>query len=306
MALKQHGFFNFDELRKKEFEKKLIIITPNQGSKNRNNLKNDLGISKVVGFLEEVPRISGTANWKSYSELFGDAVGKIDTLKDAYAAMTGSTDFMYGDLTSKFFTGGGDFSFNVTFRCVSYTPWEEIYASVAKPIKINGKNYLIGDCRKNFNSILSLCFPGYTTNIVAKGFGAAFNSAGNTLKVFGNNMAPSFNDNSDTDSDAGMGKDMANAVMSGFTNLQPTVSVSIGHGDVSYFSSNKMIVKSVESVYSEEWVRLDKYTKPVPMYVDITAQLELSQLAGLTDFANSGNVIRINFADVPNEKKENK
>ena len=119
-------------------------------------------------------------------------------------------------------------------------------------------------------------------------------------------MAPSFNDNSDTDSDAGMGKDMANAVMSGFTNLQPTVSVSIGHGDVSYFSSNKMIVKSVESVYSEEWVRLDKYTQPVPMYVDITAQLELSQIAGLTDFANSGNVIRINFADVPNEKKENK
>ena len=86
MALKQHGFFNFDELRKKEFEKKLIIITPNQGSKNRNNLKNDLGISKVVGFLEEVPRISGTANWKSYSELFGDAVGKIDAYSEDIAA----------------------------------------------------------------------------------------------------------------------------------------------------------------------------------------------------------------------------
>lgn len=306
MELKQHGFFNFDELRKKEFEKKLIIITPNQGSKNRNNNKNDLWASKVVGFLEEVPRISGTANWKSYSELFSNGVGDMSTAKDAYAAITGSTDYMYGDLTAKFFTGGGDFSFNVTFRCVSYTPWEETYSGVASPIKIGNKKYLIGDCRKNFNSILSLCFPGYTTNIVHKGFSAAFSSAENTLKTFGNNMSPSVNDNDDTDSDAGMAKDLANAAMSGFTNMQPTVSVSIGHGDVSYFSSNKMIVKSVESVYSEEWVRLDKYTKPVPMFVDITAQLELSQIAGLTDFANSGNVIRINFADVPNEKNENK
>ena len=65
------------------------------------------------------------------------------------------------------------------------------------------------------------------------------------------------------------------------------------------------LVKSVESVYSEEWVKLDKNTPPVPMYVDVTSQLELSQIAGLTDFANSGNVIQINFADVPNEKKKN-
>ena len=133
-----------------------------------------------------------------------------------------------------------------------------------------------------------------------------FQSGENMLTTFGNNMLPSINDNNDTDSKAGMGKDLADAAMSGFTNMQPTVSVSIGHGDVSYFSSNKMIVKSVESVYSEEWVKLDKYTQPVPMFVDITAQLELSQMAGLTDFANSGNVIRINFADVPNEKNENK
>ena len=306
MELKQHGFFNFDELRKKEFEKKLIIITPNQGVLNRNNFKNNMDMSKVIGFLEEVPRISGTANWKKYSEMFGETIGKTEPIKDAFAAITGSTDFMYGDLTAKFFTGGGEFSFNVTFRCVSYTPWEETYSGVASPIKINGKKYLIGDCRKNFNSILSLCFPGYTTNIVYKGIKAGFQSGENTLKVFENNMLPSINDNNDTDSKAGMGKDMANAAMSGFTNMQPTVSVSIGHGDVLYFSSNKMIVKSVESVYSEEWVRLDKYTQPVPMFVDITAQLELSQLAGLTDFANSGNVIRINFADVPNEKNENK
>ena len=304
MTLKQHGFFNFDELRKKEFEKKLIVISPNSGATNRNNKKNNFGTSKVVGFLEEVPRISGTANWKSYSELFGDAIGNMGTLKDAFAAMTGSTDFMYGDLTAKFFTGGGEFSFNVTFRCVSYTPWEEIYSSVATPIKIGNKKYLIGDCRSNFNNILSLCFPGYTSNIAYSGLSAGVNSFVNTAKTLGNNFLPSVNDNNDEDSDAGQGKDLANAAMSGFTNKQPTVSVSIGHGDVSYFSSNKMIVKSVESVYSEEWVKLDKNTPPVPMFVDVTAQLELSQIAGLTDFANEGNVIRINFADVPNEKKK--
>lgn len=304
MSLKQHGFFNFDELRKKEFEKKLIVISPNAGASQRNNLKNNMSMTKVIGFLEEVPRISGTANWKSYSELFSDKIGDIGTLKDSFAAMTGSTDYMYGDLTSKFFTGGGEFSFNVTFRCVSYTPWEELYSGVASPIEIGGKKFLIGDCRSNFNSILSLCFPGYTTNIVYKGFKSGVNSLINAGKTHSNNKIFSINDNHDEDSHAGLGKDMADAFMSGFTNNQPTVSVSIGHGDVLYFASNKMIVKSVESVYSEEWVKLDKNTPPVPMYVDVTSQLELSQIAGLTDFANSGNVIQINFADVPNEKKK--
>ena len=48
MSLKQHGFFNFDELRKKEFEKKLIVISPNAGATNRNNKKNNLIISLFI------------------------------------------------------------------------------------------------------------------------------------------------------------------------------------------------------------------------------------------------------------------
>ena len=179
MALEKTGFFNFGEMKKKEYDKKVIVISPNAGALARNqgdipvkDRKNNLGVGAVVGFLDELPRFSATANWKSYSELLGDAVGDMSTLKDTLAAVAGSTDMMYGDFTAKFFTGGGDVSFDCSMRCMSYTPWESRYSGLVQSETIEGKQYLIGDCRTSANKILSLCFPGHTESVGMKGLKA--------------------------------------------------------------------------------------------------------------------------------------
>jgi len=295
VALEKTGFFNFGELKKKEYDKKVIVISPNAGALARNqgdipvkDRKNDLGVGSVVGFLDELPRFTATANWKSYSELRGDAVGTLSTLKDNLAAIAGSTDMMYGDFTAKFFTGGGDVSFDCSMRCMSYTPWESRYSGLVQPEAIDGKQYLIGDCRTSANKILSLCFPGHTESIGLNGLKALGESktkaGGAIVNVLRGN-----------ETNAGFYKDIADGFMSGMSRNQPTVSVAIGYGDVAYFSSNKMIVKSVNWSLSEEWVKVSESSAPVPMYVDINVVLELSQLAGLTDFANKGNAISINF-----------
>ena len=295
MALEKTGFFNFGELKKKEYDKKVIVISPNAGALARNqgdipvkDRKNDLGVGSVVGFLDELPRFTATANWKSYTELLGDAVGDMSTLKDTLSAVTGSTDMMYGDFTAKFFTGGGDVSFDCSMRCMSYTPWESRYSGLVQSETIEGKQYLIGDCRTSANKILSLCFPGHTESIGLNGLKALGESktkaGGAIVNVLSGN-----------ETNAGFYKDIADGFMSGMSRNQPTVSVAIGYGDVAYFSSNKMIVKSVNWSLSEEWVKVSESSSPVPMYVDINVVLELSQLAGLTDFANKGNAISINF-----------
>ena len=302
MALKQTSFFNFGELKQKEYDKKLIVITPNRGALLRNSAgaddsgkkgKNKLSVGTVVGFCDDLPRLSGSANWKSFSELFSDVGAGLDTLKDTLAATTGSTDFMYGDMTAKFFTGGGEFSLDTTFRCVSYTPWQSRYSSAGglSPITIDGKEYLIGDCRTSFNSIFSLCFPGYstTTQMLKNAGGGAMA----TIGAIGGMIADVAGDSTK----AGIFKDAADKAVAGFTRNQPTVSLMIGHGNVAYFSSNKMLVKSVNCTYSEEWVKLNESTEPVPMFVDIQVTLELAQLAGLTDFANNGNAMKISFTD---------
>ena len=294
MALEKTGFFNFGEMKKKEYDKKVIVISPNAGALARNqgdipvkDRKNNLGVGAVVGFLDELPRFSATANWKSYSELLG-TVGDMSTLKDTLAAVAGSTDMMYGDFTAKFFTGGGDVSFDCSMRCMSYTPWESRYSGLVQSETIEGKQYLIGDCRTSANKILSLCFPGHTESVGLNG-----------LKAFGESVAKvgtvTANVLSGKETNAGFYKDIADGFMSGMSRNQPTVSVAIGYGDVAYFSSNKMIVKSVNWAMSEEWVKVSESSAPVPMYVDINVVLELSQLAGLTDFANKGNAISINF-----------
>lgn len=294
MALEKTGFFNFGEMKKKEYDKKVIVISPNAGALARNqgdipvkDRKNNLGVGAVVGFLDELPRFSATANWKSYSELLG-TVGDMSTLKDTLAAVAGSTDMMYGDFTAKFFTGGGDVSFDCSMRCMSYTPWESRYSGLVQSETIEGKQYLIGDCRTSANKILSLCFPGHTESVGLNG-----------LKAFGDSVAKvgtvTANVLSGKETNAGFYKDIADGFMSGMSRNQPTVSVAIGYGDVAYFSSNKMIVKSVNWAMSEEWVKVSESSAPVPMYVDINVVLELSQLAGLTDFANKGNAISINF-----------
>lgn len=286
MSLKQTGFFNFGEMRQKEYDKKLVVISPTEGAIKRNSSNlNNLTAGTVVGFIDELPRISGTANWKAYSELLSDVFGSADMLKDTLAATAGSTDFMYGDTTAKFFTGGGEVSLTFTFRCISYTPWESRYSSSVKPIEVSGGKYLIGDCRFSFNNIFALCFPGYTDSIT----GEMVSNAGNTV-----NSIKTFIDGKEN---AGKWKDAADTFMKSFTRSQPMVSLSIGHGDVSYFSSNKMIVKSVDVAYSEEWVKLNEATAPVPMYCDISVTMELAQLAGLTDFNNKGGAISINFAE---------
>ena len=105
MALQRSSFLNFEEVKSKEYDKKFIVINPSESSYSKSKV-NTSGTGQIVGFLDSVPRISATANWKSYSEMLGDVVGGIDTLKDTIAAVTGNTSFMYGDWTAKFYTGG--------------------------------------------------------------------------------------------------------------------------------------------------------------------------------------------------------
>lgn len=285
MALQRSSFLNFEEVKSKEYDKKFIVINPSSSFFVGSEV-NTAGVAQVVGFLDEVPRISASANWKSYSEMLGDAVGGIDTLKDTIAAVTGNTSFMYGDWTAKFYTGGGEFSFDTNFRCVSYTPWSSRYEGIAKPIDIDGKQYLIGDCRQQFNSIFAMCFPK-TTELGQ----SANQTIGNVLGGVGK-AALSLTKAEGTISAS---KGVADNIMAGFVKSQPTVSVQIGNGNVNYFNSNKMIIKSVNSQYSEEWVKLNNNTEPVPMYVDITVTLELAQLAGLSDMTTSDGAITINF-----------
>lgn len=285
MALQRSSFLNFEEVKSKEYDKKLIIISPSPTYYTESDY-NTSGVGQIVGFLDEVPRISASANWKSYSEMLGDAVGGIDKLKDTVAAVTGNTSFMYGDWTAKFFTGGGEFSFDTGFRCISYTPWNSKYEGIAKPITLDGKQYLIGDCRKQFNNIFAMCFPK-TTEILE--------SSVKTLTNFASGVGGALKSLGEANGTISASKGVFDNLMAGFVKNQPTVSVQIGNGNVNYFNSNKMIIKSVNSQYSEEWVKLNNNTEPVPMYVDITVTLELAQLAGLSDMTTSEGAITINF-----------
>lgn len=287
MALQRSSFLNFEEVKSKEYDKKLIIISPSQSYYTGSKV-NTANVGQIVGFLDEIPRITATANWKSYSEMLGDAVGDIDKLKDTIAAVTGNTSFMYGDWTAKFYTGGGEFSFDTGFRCVSYTPWSSKYEGIAKPITLDGKQYLIGDCREQFNNVFAMCFPK-TTEIGQSAEQSFTNITGGIVKA-----GASLFDGSAGGIISGS-KAVADNLMAGFVKSQPTVSVQIGNGNVNYFNSNKMIIKSVNSQYSEEWVKLNNNTEPVPMYVDITVTLELAQLAGLSDMTTSEGAITINF-----------
>ena len=299
MALKKSAFFNFEELKAKEYDKKFIYIVPNPNmSFSKGSNKSSRG--PMVGFLEEMPRISATAIWKTYAELAGEGImGEINSLKETVAGITGNTSFAYGDCTAKFFTGGGEFQFDVSLRCISYTPWDNRYQGIVDPVMLNGKKYLIGDCREQYNNIFAMCFPAITevTDTLQNSLRNAYYAGKKVVKdVMSAEELSIFTG----------AKNVMDDVITAFANNQPTVAVKMGNGNVSYFNSNKMIVRSVDSQYSEEWVKLNESSEPVPMFVDIKLTLELAQLAGLSDIASGKGAMKINFRDSREEVKPEK
>ena len=66
MALQRSSFLNFEEVKSKEYDKKFIVISPSASSYSKSKV-NTASTGRIVGFLDEVPRISASANWEILS-----------------------------------------------------------------------------------------------------------------------------------------------------------------------------------------------------------------------------------------------